>query len=1043
MHDCRGSIRAFASRAALVLVYALAAGEAAAGDGELRWSRISWPSPAITEKPGETTLGSDGSVYVTTYLHYLVALDPADGGQLWYRTDHPRTPAVGADGTVYSSSGSDLHAIDPADGSSSWTLPLGGAVTSPPAIGADGTVYIGVGADLVAVDPAAQAESWRLAVGGEISERPVIGPGGALYVVSDADLVAVGIDTHAESWRFSSGNTISAEPAVGDGGIVYVGSHTVLYAVNPDGGERWRFHASAYIVAAPAIGADGTLYLSASPFGEWLGFLFAIRPDGRELWRYATAYYNKTTPALGADGSVYLASDDVHLFALDRYGREKWRFRTFGNSRWNPTLAPDGTVYVGGSMGELYAVETSSGGPASSPWPMAGHDAQHTARNDVATPACIAPTITTDPANALIASGGTAMLSVAADGDEPLEINWYEGLAGDKTAPAGSGATLTTPALTQSTTWWVEVTNACGVTFSREATVSVGVPGQVRWLFKADEEVMTPPALGADGTVYFGDEAARLYAVNADGTERWTFNAYAELGPWGETNFLFCAPAVGGDGTIYVGSGGYYENGEGSVHFGILWAIAPDGTEKWRYETGEGSAIDWIQYGNPAVALDGTIYVMDNAGELHAVNADGTKRWSFATSEKGTTLMAPAIATDGTIYISTKAGHVHALHPDGTLAWTYDLGATGLSRAAPIIGAGGTIYTGAANGTIHAITPQGAAAWPSPFDVGDQTASSLAVGVDGTVYVSGVSYVSGHNRAVLFALAGDGTEKWRFPKAADPPKFGSFSTTPTVGADGIVYFGIDADPSLGGDGRLYAIDPDGNKVWQSSVSFGSIGSSSPLLAPDGTLYIGTGTGRTDITVGFMFAVHTGSFGVADSPWPSLGANAQHTGRAPGAEPACEPPLIVEQPSDVSIASGTTAQLGVEANGTALLDHRWYEGAAGDATNEVGVGETLTTAALTQSKTYWVRVTNACGEIDSEAATVTVTASGNCADVNVDGKVTAVDALYVLRTAVGSANCGGLDYCICNANGAAAVTAADALLVLKYAVGNPVSLNCPC
>ena len=54
-------------------------------------------------------------------------------------------------------------------------------------------------------------------------------------------------------------------------------------------------------------------------------------------------------------------------------------------------------------------------------------------------------------------------------------------------------------------------------------------------------------------------------------------------------------------------------------------------------------------------------------------------------------------------------------------------------------------------------------------------------------------------------------------------------------------------------------------------------------------------------------------------------------------------------------------------------------------------------------------------------------------------VTASDALFVLRAAVGSASC---ELCVCDVNGSGTVTASDALVVLRRAVGQPVELACP-
>ena len=55
----------------------------------------------------------------------------------------------------------------------------------------------------------------------------------------------------------------------------------------------------------------------------------------------------------------------------------------------------------------------------------------------------------------------------------------------------------------------------------------------------------------------------KLYAINADGTEKWSFITVAPI---------TASPAIGEDGTIYVGCHGNY-----------LYAISPDLTEKWNF----------------------------------------------------------------------------------------------------------------------------------------------------------------------------------------------------------------------------------------------------------------------------------------------------------------------------------------------------------------------------------------------------------------------------------------------------------------------------
>ena len=53
------------------------------------------------------------------------------------------------------------------------------------------------------------------------------------------------------------------------------------------------------------------------------------------------------------------------------------------------------------------------------------------------------------------------------------------------------------------------------------------------------------PAIGSDGTIYFGSYDKNLYAINPDGSKKWAFKT---------GNWVNSPPTIGNDGTIYVGS---------------------------------------------------------------------------------------------------------------------------------------------------------------------------------------------------------------------------------------------------------------------------------------------------------------------------------------------------------------------------------------------------------------------------------------------------------------------------------------------------------
>lgn len=91
-----------------------------------------------------------------------------------------------------------------------------------------------------------------------------------------------------------------------------------------------------------------------------------------------------------------------------------------------------------------------------------------------------APTITADPASAVVSRGDATTLSVSASGSG-LTYQWFEGLSGNTDSPV-SGATaasFTTPSLYATTAFWVRVSNYGGSADSATATVTVNDPPQL------------------------------------------------------------------------------------------------------------------------------------------------------------------------------------------------------------------------------------------------------------------------------------------------------------------------------------------------------------------------------------------------------------------------------------------------------------------------------------------------------------------------------------------------------------------------------------
>jgi len=378
------------------------------------------------------------------------------------------------------------------------------------------------------------------------------------------------------------------------------------------------------------------------------------------------------------------------------------------------------------------------------------------------------------------------------------------------------------------------------------------------WCFETGGTIEGSPAIANDGTVYAGSTDHYLYAINPDGTEKWSF----------DTGWYCSSPAIANDGTVYVGV---------QLQAGSLYAINPDGTEKWRFPTLGGVASP------PAIANDGTVYAGSWNGYLYAINPDGTEKWRLPVGSP--VRSSPAIANDGTVYVAMSSrrvlrdGSLCAINPDGTEKWRFPVAS--YYESSPAIGCDGTVYVGSWNGYLYAINSDGTEKWRSP--IGSHVRSSPAIANDSTVYVVGLFYELLGYDSYLYAINSDGTEKWRFPTGH---RFYNDHSSPTIANDGTVYVG-----SL--DGYLYAINSDGTEKW--GFLAGDDITTSPALATDGTVYVASSS-RTVLGDGSLCAIDGGSGGLADTPWPMFHHDIKHTGLAG----LVEPPL---SPIDVTATAG--------------------------------------------------------------------------------------------------------------------------------------------
>lgn len=88
--------------------------------------------------------------------------------------------------------------------------------------------------------------------------------------------------------------------------------------------------------------------------------------------------------------------------------------------------------------------------------------------------------------------------------------------------------------------------------------------------------------------------------------------------------------------------------------------------------------------------------------------------------------------------------------------------------------------------------------------------------------------------------------------------------------------------------------------------------------------------------------------------------------------SCDRPAIVVPSRPVAITPGAAATLAATVSGSGPLALQWFEGAPGETSAPLtgATGESITVAPAAGTR-YWLRVTNACGAVDSEAVVVTI------------------------------------------------------------------------
>lgn len=151
--------------------------------------------------------------------------------------------------------------------------------------------------------------------------------------------------------------------------------------------------------------------------------------------------------------------------------------------------------------------------------------------------------------------------------------------------------------------------------------------------------------------------------------------------------------------------GGHLWSGNRHDAQGTFWAtgIGPNAPQLlWQFSR------DTRFNGGPAIAADGTLYLLTADSRVIALNRNGAALWS--TKLPAPLFGAPVLNAAGDIYFLDSAATLYALTPQGDLAWALALENAGKPLASPTVDAAGVAYF-ATERNLVAVAPGGVLRW--------------------------------------------------------------------------------------------------------------------------------------------------------------------------------------------------------------------------------------------------------------------------------------------------------------------------------------------
>lgn len=349
-------------------------------------------------------------------------------------------------------------------------------------------------------------QTWRRQItGAGYASPPIIDEFGNLFIYFSNGLYCLDAQGNVKG---SYTTLLDSYCALGANNWIYVFGFYAVVALQWTGSQfvrQWQSAAQIGQNWAPlTIAPDGTIYVvcsnSSIPGTGGHGAndrLVALNPaDGSEKWHYPTGGFNSSSAAIDQSGNVYFGSDDGFMYALDSQGNLRWKKPTGGRVSAAPAIDENGNIYwvVLKPPNPEVLLATAPTGTLLWQYPGQYSDIWNRSYQDLSS-----------VAKASLGPGGTIYMPIQQevhaltwDGSAPQPtVKWIRAVDENVAFDFQGHLTGDRPAFIT-----VDDQNKIYVTTYNKNFLAYDANGATLW--KVANLWVTPPVMGADGTLYLG-----------------------------------------------------------------------------------------------------------------------------------------------------------------------------------------------------------------------------------------------------------------------------------------------------------------------------------------------------------------------------------------------------------------------------------------------------------------------------------------------------------------------------------------------------------